>query len=199
MNNTARSHTGGGATRIAGSLLGISGLVVLLAAHVASGAASTRLASATSPQAACDAALSQAAVSTIVGYKVPKPTGTTVDVKPTPANHQISSSGTTCEFSNGTSLADLKTTIVITKEVTSKALTAQVVETGLKTIKGSTVTVTPYGGLGGPALYYTQTLPGKITIYGMIAINGPTETSAARYTSTPQAELASLVKLGNKI
>jgi hypothetical protein len=180
-------------------LLGICGLAVLCAAQAASGAASSRLASGSSPQTICDAALSQSAVSTIVGYKVPKPAGSAVNIPGSTTNHGISATGTTCEFSKGTSLADLKTTIVITKEATSVPLTAQSVKAGLQAIKGSTVTATSYSGLGGPAIYYTQTLPGGITVYGMVELNGTTQTSAGLYASTPEATIAALVKLGEKL
>jgi hypothetical protein len=199
MNSKAWSNKLGGASRLAASWFGICGAAVVLAAPVASGATSARLISAASPQAACDAALSPAAVSAIVGYTVPKDTASTVDIPPKALNHNISATGTACEFSAGPTLADLKTTILVTKEVTSKPLTAAGLQAGLKAVKGSTVTFAAYGALGGHAYYYSETLPGAITVYGMTLLNGTTETAAALYTATPQATLASLVKLGEKI
>lgn len=199
MHGTTRSYAVRGANRRGAFWLGIWAVALLVAAQAAAAAMSTRLSSTPAPQAACDSALSPAAVSAIVGYKVPKPVGSAVNIPGSVTNHEISATGTSCEFSKGTSLTDLKTTIVITKEVTSTALTAQGIEAGLTSIKGSTITVTAYGGLNGPAFSYTQTLPGAITIYGMVALNGTTQTSAGVYTSTPQATLASLVRLGEKL
>ncbi len=199
MHRKAWNHKTGGASRIAASLLGICGAALLLTAQAASGAVSVQLASAASPQAACDAALSPAAVSAIVGYKVSKDSGSTINSPATATNHHISATGTSCEFSLGASLADLKTTVVFTKEVTSKPLTAARIEAGLKAVKGSAITFTAFGGLGGSAYYFTEKLPGGINVYGMVLLNGTIQTSAAVYKATPRATLGSLVKLAEKI
>ena len=199
MDRTARSHTVGGATRIGALLLGICGLAVLCAAQAASALRHPGSASGSSPQTICDAALSQSAVSTIVGYKVPKPAGSAVNIPGSTTNHGISATGTTCEFSKGTSLADLKTTIVITKEVTSVPLTAQSVKAGTAGDQGVDRHVhvlqrprRPRHLLHPDAARWDHGLR-----HG--GVNGTTQTSAGLYASTPEAMIAALVKLGEKL
>ena len=189
------------------SLIGVSwtlvagGVSVLLAAQVASGAlavARRTAAQSASPQAACVKAFSPGTVAAIVGHSVPTPTGTAIDLKPNALNHELSAVGTSCEFSTGTSLAALKKTVVVTNEITSTPLTATAVEAGLK-VATSTVSAEPYGGLGIQGISYTQTLPGGITVYGMIGFNGKTEDGAAVYAPLSKSKLASLVKLAEKL
>lgn len=200
MHGAVRSHSGNRVFRRCAYLIA-GGVLVLLAAQPAPGALGTTSRTAAqlgSPQAACVKALSPVAVSAIVGHSVPAPTGTTIDLKPSALNHEVSAVGTSCEFSNGTSLAALKSAVVVTQEVTSTPLSAAAVEGGLKAVT-STVTTTPYGGLGIQGIYYTQTLPGGITVYGMIGLNGKTEDGAAVYAPLAKSKLGSLVKLAEKL
>jgi hypothetical protein len=182
----------------------VGGASLLLTVQAASGtlavtgATARQLAAPPSPQAACSKALSPGAVSAIVGHSVPAPTGTVVDVKPTALNHEVGAVGTSCEFTTGTSLAALKTAVVVTNEVTSTPLTPTAVEAGLKAVS-STVSATAYSGLGIQGIYYTQTLPGAITVYGMIGFNGKTEDGAAVYVPLAKSKLASLVRLAEKV
>lgn len=189
MDGTARSRSACWALRSRALLLGVVGASVLVGSSMVAQAASSARATSICSK------VSAAAVSAIVGHSVPAPTRSAVDV----VNHGISTVGTSCTFSTGPSLAALAKDVIVQNEVTSTVLTSQAIQAGLKTVKGSTFTTTAYTGLGMPGFYYTQTLPGGVTIYGMIGVEGTREISAAVYAPLSESKLAALVKLAEKL
>ena len=106
--------------------------------------------------------VSAAAISSIVGYKVPAGTASVFKVKATKANFGISGVDTVCTYGEETSMAALLKDVSLTYEVLSKPITLAEIEQETKAdSKGSVkYTFVPYTGLGVPAFYFSLTEAG---------------------------------------
>jgi hypothetical protein len=184
------------------ALLGASA-AGLLAATPATQAASSA-AHAAASNSIC-AKVSPAAVSAIVGYKVPAPVQNTLTEKATPNNFEISSVETSCTYGTLTSLAGLKKTVLLDLSVASKAITESEVLASVKKAEAISKTLkfklTPYSGLGVPGYFLTSQEPGVgIDTEVMSGLSGKDGFGAAVYSgSFPESKLAELAKLAEKL
>ena len=171
-------------TTVALGLVAVPSVAQAAAAHV-------------TPPATCR--ISAASVEAIVSHPVPAGTFFGNDVKATKQNDEISGVVKSCVFGPATSLAALKSDVIVAVEVTSKPLTGKELRFALKQATALKFKFTPYSGLGMEAFYYTFSISGT-PVQGMAAINGRTIYSAGLYTGTPEtSELAALVKLAEKL
>jgi hypothetical protein len=169
---------------VALGLVAVPSVAQAAAAHVA-------------PPARCS--VSASSVSAIVGYSVPTGTFFGDTIKATKQNDEIAAVERSCIFGSETSLAALKSDVVLAVEVTSKPLTGQELRFALKQATALKFSFVPYSGLGMKAFYYTFNISGT-SVQGLAAINGRRIYSAGLYTATPQtSELAALVKLAEKL
>jgi hypothetical protein len=172
------------ATTVALGLVAVPSVAQAAAAHAA-------------PRGTCK--VSAASVSAIVGYPVPAGTFFSDTVKATKQNGGISGVDRSCIFGSETSLAALKSDVILSLEVTSKPLTGSELKFALKQATALKFKFTPYSGLGMRAFYYTFNVAGT-PVQGLAAINGRTIYSSGLYTSTDEAsELVALVKLAEKL
>ena len=206
MDSSARNRPAYRLRRLLALPLGI-GALVLAAAPVVVNAASRSRVTTQAPQTTAKAAsssicskVSAAAVSAIVGYRVPAATTTTVHLKPTAQNFGVSGVTTLCVFGAQTSLAADKKAVTLTFEITSRALTAQEVKTQLAKLKSASlqITVAPYSGLGVPAFLFTETAAG-IKAAGIVGLAGKTYFGATVLHPLPVSKLASLAKLARTL
>ncbi len=146
--------------------------------------------------------VSAAAISSIVGYKVPAGTASVFKVKATKANFGISGVDTVCTYGEETSMAALLKDVSLTYEVLSKPITLAEIEQETKAdSKGSVkYTFVPYTGLGVPAFYFSLTEAG-ITGQGISgAENGSHYFGASVESKTiSKSSLAALAKLAEKL
>jgi hypothetical protein len=160
-------------------------------------AASPTAASHLPPPATCT--ISAASVAAIVGHTVPTGSYFTDKIPATKKNDEISAVEKSCIFGSEKSLVALRSDVILSVEVTSKALTGQELQYALKQAEALKFKFTPYSGLGMKAFYYTFQV-GGIPVQGLAAINGTTIYSAGLYTAAPEkSELAALVKLAEKL
>lgn len=189
-------------------ILGIAGLLILVAvpsvAQAAPHSVNTRHIAAVHETArsssVCDK-VSAAAVSAIIGYKVPAGTGTTFAVKPTKANYGISGTNTVCTYGSESSMSALLKDVSLSYEVISKPLTSAEIQQSLaKASKSVKIKFTPYTGLGVPGFYFTLTEAG-ITGQGISGIEGGTHYFGASVESktVSKSTLAALAKLAEKL
>jgi hypothetical protein len=145
------------------------------------------------------AKVSAASVGAVVGHTVPAGTLSTNNLKPTKADDEVSAVVTSCIYGSVTSLTALGKDVVVGFEVTSKPLTGTELMRSLSQAQVLKFVFRPYAGLGMKAFYYTFT-DGSIPVQGMAAIDDTTIYSAGLYTKTPAVpELASLVRLAEKL
>ena len=139
-------------------------------------------------------------ISAIVGYTVPAATATTLHEKPTAQNFGVSGVTTICTFGGGTTVAALTKDVSLTYEITSRPLTAQEIQTGLAKTSSATLktTVTPYSGLGVPAMYFTESSSG-IHGEGIVGLAGTTYFGASIDQPLAKSKLASLAKLARTL
>jgi len=143
------------------------------------------------------AKVSTKSVSGIVGYDLPAPTASTIKLKATKKNDEISSVETSCTYGADTAAA-LPKNVVLVYGVTSKRLTAAELKTELSQAQTLNMTIVPYRGLGIPAYYYVFTI-GGITIRGISGSSGVQEYGAFVYSkTTPKSKLAALARLAEK-
>lgn len=158
------------------------------------------LAATRAPQAAasiCDN-VRASAVAAIVGHTVPAPTASTDKIKPTKQNFGISAVATTCVYGSETSVAALKSDVLLALEVTSRPLTQAEWTKGLSQ-GGLAKDYSEYRGLGIPAWYFKDTQDG-VTTQGIVGIAGTHLYSAALYTpGSVMPELVALVGLARKL
>jgi hypothetical protein len=206
MDSSARDRPAYRLRRLLALPLGI-GVLVLAAAPVVVNAASrsrvttqARQTTGKSASSSICSKVSAAAVSAIVGYRVPAATTTTVHEKPTAQNFGVSGVTTLCVFGAQTSLTADKKAVTLTFEITSRALTAQEVKTQLAKLKsaGLQITVAPYSGLGVPAFLFTETATG-IKAAGIVGLAGKTYFGATVLHPLPVSKLASLAKLARTL
>jgi len=142
-------------------------------------------------------------VSAIVGHTVPLPTKSVNDAPATKANFETSAVETSCAYGAETSLASLKTLVLLDASVESKPITSTELATLLKrqqqAIKSIGFKIVPYSGLGVTAYYFSDTNTG-IYFQGIEGINGTHLFGAAVYSKTlSESKLAALAKLAEKI
>jgi hypothetical protein len=141
--------------------------------------------------------VSSAAVSAIIGYKVPAPTADTISQKATKKNDEIASTETSCSYGKDT-LAALPKDIILVDDVTSKPLTAAELKKGLAEEQKLKITFAAYSGLGGS--YYYEFAVGGITIRGISVLKGVNGYGAFVYSKAlPKSKLASLARLAEKL
>ncbi len=190
--------------RASALLLGIATASSLVAAPVAQASTAPK-----SPAAGICGKISTAAVSAIVGYKLPAPNANTTDLPATKQNDEISSVDTSCTYGSYT-LAALPKDVILDYVVTSSPLTAAELQKGLAQAQKLHMTIKPYHGLGMTAYYYAfnETLVAAtahhkgsvLTAQGISGIEGVKEYGAAVYTNTTsKSKLASLVQLAEKL
>jgi hypothetical protein len=189
-------------------VLGVASVSVLMAvptvAQAASHSINARYTAAVHETArsssVCDK-VSAAAVSAIIGYKVPAGTGTTFAVKPTKANYGISGTNTVCTYGSASNMAALLKDVSLSYEVISKPLTsAEIQESLAKASKSVKIKFTPYSGLGVPGFYFSLTEAG-ITGQGISGIEGGIHYFGASVESktVSKSTLAALAKLAEKL
>ncbi len=143
--------------------------------------------------------ISTAAVSAVVGYKLPAPSGDTFTLPATKKNDEIRSVVTSCSYGSETSLAALPKDVILEYVVTSRPLTAAEIKKGLAQEQQLKMTFLPYKGLGVTAYYYSFTESG-ITIQGLSAFEGTKDYGASTYSKlTSKSQLASLVRLAETL
>ena len=183
-------------SRAAAVMIGIAAAGLLAVPSAAQAAARAELGS-----SICSS-VSASSVSAIVGYRLPAATFSTVNLKATKTNDEISAVASSCTYGAETSMAALPKTVVLSLEVTSRSLTTAELKKTVaqaQSIKGLKMTITPYSGLGMPALYFTFSEAG-ITAQGISALNGTKEYGANVFTKTAsKSEIAALVKLAEKL
>jgi hypothetical protein len=179
--------------RASAVLLGFATAASLLAAPVAGAS------SAPKPSEGICSKVSTTSVSAIVGYKLPAPSFDTLNLPATNKNDEISSVVMSCTYGSQTSLAALPKDIIIDYVVTSRALTAAEIKKGLAQEQQLKMTFLPYNGLGVKAYYYSFNDSG-ITIQGLSAFEGTKDYGASTYSKlTSKSQLASLVRLAEKL
>jgi hypothetical protein len=195
MVSDARNRPAGRLVRSISLVVGIAGASVLASAPIGAQAASR-----SRDAASICSKVSAAAVSAIVGYTVPAPTGLTLHEKPTAANYGISGVTTICTFGAETSVAALKKDVSLSLEITSRPLTAQEVMTVLAKSSSATlkVTVAAYSGLGVPGVYLTESGAGTRG-HGILGLAGTSYFSASVETPLSMSKLASLAKLARTL
>jgi hypothetical protein len=191
-------------------VLGVSGAFVLLALPSLAQAATHSVASnqgrsavehETARSSSICSKVSAATVSSIIGYKVPAGTATTIAVKPTKANFGISGTNTICTFGTSASMAAILKDVSLSYEVISKPLTsAEIQESLAKESKSIKIKFTPYTGLGVPGFYFSLTEAG-LTGQGISGIVGGTHYFGASVESktVSKSTLAALAKLAEKL
>ena len=136
--------------------------------------------------------VSAASVSAVVGYTVPAGTLFRDNIKATKQDDEIAAVERSCIFGSETSLAALKSDVILAVEVTSKPLTGQELRFALKQATALKFKFVPYSGLGMKAFYYTFNLSGT-PVQGLAAISGRTIYSSGLSTATQEtSELAAL-------
>jgi hypothetical protein len=209
MDSNARNRPAYRLRRLLALPLGIGALVLAAAPVVVNAASRSRVTTqapqtigrtAKSASSSICSKVSAAAVSAIVGYRVPAATTTTLHEKPTAQNFGISGVTTLCVFGAQTSLAADKKAVNLTFEITSRALTAQEVKTELAKLKSATlkITVASYSGLGVPAFLFTETAAG-LRAASIVGLAGKTYFGATVLQPLPVSKLASLAKLARTL
>ena len=145
--------------------------------------------------------VSASAVSAIVGYHVPPATSYAINLKATPSNFEITTTGTDCTFGAMTSEAAILKDVTLSIEVLSKPLTMtqmkQLVTKASPTLKYNFST---YPGLGGTAFHFVVTDAG-ITIQGItVGLSGTRFFGAVVDSKTiSTSKIAALAKLAEKL
>jgi hypothetical protein len=179
--------------RATAALVGIATAASLATAPVAGAS------SAPKPSEGVCAKISTASVSSIVGYTLPTPSVDTLKLPATKKNDEISSVVTSCTYGSQLSLAALPKDVILDYSVTSKQLTAAELKKALAQAQQIKMTLVPYHGLGITAYYYSFSESG-ITIQGLSGFEGTKEYGAATYSKlTSKSQLASLVRLAEKL
>jgi hypothetical protein len=146
--------------------------------------------------------VSAAAVSALVGYKVPAGTATVFKVKATKANFGISGTNTVCTYGGATTMAALLKDVSLTYEVVSKPVTSAEIQQEIKNASKGAIkyTFVPYSGLGVPGFYFSLTEAG-ITGQGISGIENGTHYFGASVESKTisKSSLAALAKLAEKL
>jgi hypothetical protein len=175
----------------------------IAAAGLAAGGASAQAARiATAAPSVCSH-VSPASISAIVGYSVPAGVASTVHVKATRSNYEISSVDTTCSYGAETSIAALKKTVLLETAVASKALSAAQIQASFKKAEKAAhaidFKIVSYSGLGVTGYYATETISG---IYAQIVagMSGTHSFSAAVYSKTiSESKVGALARLAEKL
>jgi len=147
--------------------------------------------------------VSAAAVSAIVGYKVPAPIANTTHLPAVAKDHFISSVETSCTYGPQKTLPEIEKAVTLQVATTSKALSIAGVKKNLaaeeKTSHAAKWTINDYHGLGVPAVYVTLKLAG-LTGQVITAVSG-THTYGAVVESShiSLTQLASLARLAAKL
>jgi hypothetical protein len=179
--------------RASAVLLGFITAASLVAAPVAGASSAPK-----SSEGICSK-ISTTSVSAIVGYKLPAPSFDTLSLPATKKNDEISSVVTSCTYGSQTSLAALPKDVIIDYAVTSRPLTSAEIKKGLAQEQQLKMTFLPYSGLGVKAYYYSFTDAG-ITIQGLTGFEGTKDYGASTYSKlTSKSQLASLVRLAEKL
>jgi hypothetical protein len=151
-----------------------------------------------SPEGICSK-INTKSVSAIVGYTLPAPSAGTVTLPATKKNFEISSVVTSCTYGSAASLAALPKDVILEYAVTSRPLTSAEVRRGLEQAQQLKMTFLPYSGLGVRAYYYSM-IDSGLTIQGLTAYEGTKDYGAATYSKrTSKSQLASLVRLAEKL
>ncbi len=185
---------------VAVSVLAAAPAIAQAASRSRASTARLQVSAGTAGSASICSKVSNSTVSAIVGYTVPAATAETRHLQPTAANFGISAVETTCTFGSQASLAALIKDVSLTFEVTSRALTAQEVKTQIAKATSATIkiSVTPYPGLGVPALYFTVT-GGGTSGAGIVGLSGTTYFGASSDAKLSKSKLASLAKLAQSL
>ena len=184
--------------RFVASLLGAA-----IAAGLSAGVASAQTAHVAAAAPSVCSHVSPASISAIVGYTVPAGIESTVHLKATRTNYEISSVDTTCAFGAETSIAALKKTVLLESAVASKALTAAQIQANFKKAERAAraihFKISSYSGLGVTGYYVTETISG-ISAQIIAGTSGTRSFSAAVYSKTlSESKLAALAKLAEKL
>ena len=144
--------------------------------------------------------VSGAAVSKIIGYKLPNASTYTFTTKATAANFGVAATTTTCTYGAETSMASILRAVTLSFETLSKPLTTSQMQ---KLVKKDTslakFVFSPYPGLGAPAFYFTLTESG-ITGQGISIDKGLHYYGASVETGkTSKAKVAALASLAEKL
>jgi hypothetical protein len=192
--SSRHAHPAYRCARASALLLGIATASSLVAAPVAQAATAPK-----APSEGICGKISTAAVSAVVGYSLPAPSPDTLTLPATKKNDEISSVVTSCAYGSETSLAALPKDVILEYVVTSRPLTAAEIKKGLAQEQQLKMTFLPYSGLGVQSYYYSFTESG-ITVQGLTGFEGTKEYGAATYSKrTSKSQLASLVRLAEKL
>jgi hypothetical protein len=145
--------------------------------------------------------VSAAAISSIIGYKVPAGVGSTFNVKPTKENFGVSGIDTSCTYGAETSMATLLKSVTLTYETISKPLTAAEMQESLaKTSALAHFKFSSYSGLGVQAFYFSLSEDG-ITGQGITGVKNPTTYFGASVESktVSKGTIAALAKLAENL
>jgi hypothetical protein len=191
--------------------LGVAGALALVALPVGAQAATRSGLSnhgrhvvesiATSRTSSVCSKVSAAAVSSIIGYKVPAGVPFTRSIKPTKENYEISGTETICTYGAETSMATILKAVSLSFESISKPLTSAEMQQSLaKASSLAKFKFSAYTGLGVPAFYFSLTESG-ITGQGITGVIGGTNYFGASVESknVSTSKLAALAKLAEKL
>jgi hypothetical protein len=145
--------------------------------------------------------VSAAAVSEIIGYKVPAATAYTLAIKPTKVNFEISGTETSCTYGAETSMAAVQKAVSLSIETISRPLTsAEMQQSIAKASALAKFKFSTYSGLGVPAFYFILSESG-ITGQGITGVlGGKTFFGASVESKTvSKSTLAALAKLAEKL
>lgn len=145
--------------------------------------------------------VSAAAISSIVGYKVPSGTLSVNHLKPTASNYETTGVETTCTYGGLTNIAALLKDVTLTYEVLSRSLTTAQMQAAISKISSAAkFKFSPYPGLGVPGYYFSLTA-GGYTGQGMTGVLSGTRYFGASVENTTlsKAKLAALAKLAEKL
>ena len=143
--------------------------------------------------------ISATLVGRFVHHRVPAGTYFANTLKATKQDDEISGTVQSCIFGSQTSLKALANDVILSYEVTSKALNGSQLQHALAQAESLKFKFTPYSGLGMTAYYYSFTIGGT-PVQGLAAIDGTKIYSAGIYIKAPATrELAALVKLAEKL
>ncbi len=186
-----------------GLMMGGTSVALLVATSSGAQAASTR--DARPPAVALDASsvcakVSPKAVSAIVGHPVPKPATTTGTIQSSPASFGVSAKVTLCRYGAEKSVADISKVVELEFEITSKPYTVSQERHLLLAAASATlkIKVVPYGGLGFPAFYFTDS-DGGVSAEGITGVDGTRLFGATVNDQISQSKLAALVVLAEKL
>jgi hypothetical protein len=186
-----------------GPLIAIAAATCILAGAAVGAAPST----AQTPVAAHTASsicshVSAQSISAIVGFTVPAPTFSTLDLPASKKNDEIGTKTSVCTYGAAKSLAELQKVVILDVGVTTKPVTESEIQANVVKVEkasGAKFKISSYSGLGAPAYYMVLTI-GGIPEQTIAAVSGTHDFAASMDSSkVSESELGKLAALAEKL